>query len=101
MSRKTRYRRNRHGVEIAGPVSTLTDNVTQDDARVEDAASELDRIWFEVNPGETRRTRDPLPGEMRWAIPPGHDLVRVDVYQLAPGLRVRHCIFAPIEGARH
>ena len=51
-------------------------------------ASEGDRIWFELHPGEDERHRLPVDGEF-WP----QKLARVDlvvVFQIQPGFRMRY-----------
>jgi len=62
----------------------------------EDAASEDDRRWFEAHPNERQRIREPFPGELQAAVPPGHYVAGVAVIQLAPGVRARQAILLEI-----
>ncbi|MBK5937696.1 hypothetical protein [Halochromatium roseum] len=81
----------------------IAEHFTPEDGAAEDAASESDARFFEHYPAIRFRRRPPLGSEGRAATPPGQHLAAVIVYQIAPGLRVRQLIFAPLppDRARH
>jgi hypothetical protein len=63
-----------------------------------EAASAMDRKFFEANPNVTSRVRALVPGETFFErVPPGY-AVRVLITQLAPGFRTRAIYF---EKLRH
>lgn len=67
------------------------------DAAADLAAVESDRRRFEGLPALVSFLRPPLPGELRYTIPPGYDLAAVDVQQVRPGVRVRRPIFRRLD----
>lgn len=64
--------------------------------RAAEVASDDDRCWFELHPGETVRHRPAFPDEFPRdpGLPPGEWEQQVEVTRLGPGLRVRRPLFA-------
>jgi hypothetical protein len=67
------------------------------DAAADVAAIDKDRARFAALPGLVSYVRPPEPGELRAMIPPGCDLVAVEVYQIKPGVRIRRPSFRTLE----
>lgn len=60
-----------------------------------DRASEIDRIWFESNPGVNSYTRVAIKDEFP---PIGHPAAFVHVEQLGPGVRMRRALVPMTHG---
>lgn len=69
---------------------------TAADADADVVAIENDRSRFAASPSLASYRREPEPGEMRAAIPHGCDLIAVEVFQIAPGYRLRVPMFRRI-----
>lgn len=78
------------GFSLLSPGAPLP---TPEDAAADVAAIALDRARFAACPDLTRYRRLPEPGEMRQTIPPGYDLIAVDVIRMSPGVRIRRPVF--------
>jgi len=88
---------NAHGVTVHRPPGTrLGRMVAEMTAAMLDDPSDADRDWFEAHPGEYYRRRPSFPGEeLMTDVPPGWRVSAVDVWQIGPGIRIRHFLIAP------
>jgi hypothetical protein len=66
--------------------------ITPADRSADLAAIARDRAFFDRE-GATSYRREPEPGELRYLIPAGGDLVAVDVTEIRPGVRLRLPVF--------
>lgn len=93
MGKASRTKRERKALAEVGGFSVLCGPDVLDwqpeDGPAEVAAIDQDRARFAAQPGLARFVRPPEPGEMRAMIPPGCDLVAVEVCQIKPGVRLR------------
>jgi len=96
-------RRQRRSLGHRGPIGDLEHVATVpygEDAGP-DTAADVDRQWFENNPGRDVYVRRPIPGE--WGPcgnglpgpPPPGLCVMVEVEQLSPGARMRRPVVLP------
>jgi len=74
----------------------LTDEVKRALSVDDAAAVAADREWFAAHPTETHRLRPPFSGEETALLTPiGWHTVAIHVWQLGPGVRIRHAVIAP------